>query len=366
MAQLEGSLSVMPLADLVVWLANRKKTGSLSVRRDLIEKTFHVTDGMVVQAASNDPREYLGQFLVHLGLLTEDQLQRAFQTQSETKVLLGRILVMIGIVPEEQVIQALRVKLSESLLDAFRWSEGSFRFIDEPIADSRPHIEVQIPLIDIHTEGAARSAMWARFKQLFADPRYVLTVVDERIPASITPDSLDGKILALARHGLSIEAITLDLHATDYQMATRLLYLQQSGAIYPQEPSMTLLPLGSSSARSHLVRARAALEAGKLSEAARYLHELGSQHAQDPEVVRLREQLAGNASSELARKAVPHLTAEPSTDRVRRFSAKQRYVLARIDGQRDVDAIIQVSPMHDQEALEILNQFHAEGIIQVG
>ncbi len=365
MAQLQGSLSVMPLADLVVWLGNRRMTGRLEVRNRRVEKAFDLSEGTVIRAASNDPREYFGQFLVHLGLLTEDQLLRAFQTQSETKVLLGRILVMIGIVPEEQVIQTLRVKLSESLLDMFRWNEGEFTFDDGPPQEARPQIEVQVPLLDIHREGQARQQMWESYQSLFPDARWVLTVQEDRVPEGAGPDTLDGRILALARHGLSIEAITLDLHATDYQVATRLLHLHQVGAIAPREPSHTLLPLRADDAVSHLARAHRALKDERYSDALRYLDELGPEHAQTPEVSELRQQLQARATAGLDRSAVPRLVADPTSERLRRLSAKQRYVLARIDGMRDVDAIIQVSPMHDEEALEILQQFHAERLIEV-
>ena len=43
----------------------------------------------------------------------------------------------------------------------------------------------------------------------------------------------------------------------------------------------------------------------------------------------------------------------------------EQHVLARIDGYRTVDAIIQLSPMRDIEALEILKSFQARGLIRV-
>src|SRR5687768_1020263 len=98
MGRLQGDLEVMPVADLTIWLSNRKANGILSVEKSAIKKEFSIEEGMIVRAASNDAREYFGQFLVHFGLLTEDQLERAFDAQRQTKVLLGRILVMIGIV----------------------------------------------------------------------------------------------------------------------------------------------------------------------------------------------------------------------------------------------------------------------------
>ena len=135
MGTIESDISVMPLPDLTVWMANRKVTGTLTVERGPEQQTFELVDGAAVRAASNNPRQYLGQFLLHYELVTEEQLQQAYRTQSDTGVRLGRILVMIGLVPEEQVIQCLRVKIAETLLHTFRWTEGRFRFMDVAGAD---------------------------------------------------------------------------------------------------------------------------------------------------------------------------------------------------------------------------------------
>lgn len=361
MSELKGDLALMPLGDVVIWLANRGVSGRLDVRHDQTSKRFDVLDGHAIRAASNDPREYFGQFLVHLGLLTEDQLNRAFQTQNETKVLLGRILVMIGTVPEEQVIHTLRIKVSESLLDAFGWTRGSFHFVDQTASEERPQIDVQVPLEAIHREGIGRTQMWEHYNRLFPDPRYLLQVDPERIPDSATPDTLEGRIVELAQTGLSIEAITLDLHATDYQVATRLLKLHQQGALHPRSPTDTLLPLDAPP-RAHADRARSAMDQNRNSEALRWVDE-GSRSQSSPELDAIKSAL-GARGAELDRGMVPKLQSQPAPETLRRLSAKQRYVLARIDGHRTVDAIIQVSPMHDEEALEILRQFLADQIIR--
>ena len=48
----------------------------------------------IVSTGSNDPKEYLGQFLIEHGKITEEQLDQAFQDQKRTKILLGKILVI--------------------------------------------------------------------------------------------------------------------------------------------------------------------------------------------------------------------------------------------------------------------------------
>lgn len=372
MARVEGDLAVMPLADLVIWVANRRLSGVLTVERETVHKVFTLSEGMAVRAASNNPREYFGQFLVHFGLLTEDQLQRAFDTQTETKVLLGRILVMIGIVPEEQVIQTLRVKISETMLEAFDWTSGRFSFVAQVPEERRPEIEVAVPLIDVHREGVLRADMWARFQQLFPDPRMILEVVEARVPSHATPDTLDGRILNLAEAGLNIEAITLEMHATDHQIAARLLELHQWGVIRPREPSVTALVPPELSrfdgGTSFLDMAKSALAESKFGAALRHVEEGAKREPHNSAFAALRAELEAKVRSpehDALREAVPALTDQLTPSRTKQMSAKQRYVLARIDGKRTVQAIIQVSPMHDLEALEILRGFERERLIEL-
>ena len=67
----------------------------------------------------------------------------------------------------------------------------------------------------------------------------------------------------------------------------------------------------------------------------------------------------------VSREKIPALVKQVDDKGARKLTAKQRYILARIDGKRSVQAIIQVSPMRDIEALEILRGFLRDGIIRL-
>src|SRR5438309_6436027 len=123
-----GDFGTMPLKDLVVYLGNKRATGTLILERGGVRKTVAIKKGLAINASSNSPREYLGQFLINMGHITEDQFNKAYQTQKETKIFLGKILVMIGLVSEDVVKNALSMKIRETLLEAFNWAEGTFNF----------------------------------------------------------------------------------------------------------------------------------------------------------------------------------------------------------------------------------------------
>ena len=101
MPSVQGDVALMPIADVVAWLANKRMSATLNVRRGQMDTKFIIREGMLCQASSSDPREYLGQHLINFGYIDEDQLQKAFETQQETHVPLGRVLVMVDAVTHE-------------------------------------------------------------------------------------------------------------------------------------------------------------------------------------------------------------------------------------------------------------------------
>src|SRR5687767_3206094 len=127
MASISGDISLMPVSDVVIWIANRRLTCSLQARRGTSESSFVVREGMVFQAGSSDPREYLGQHLINFGYISEEQLAKAFDTQQETHVPLGRVLVMVDAITTDQLARVLLFKTRESLLEAMTWIDGTFK-----------------------------------------------------------------------------------------------------------------------------------------------------------------------------------------------------------------------------------------------
>lgn len=325
---MEGDLAVLGLSDLSVWLGERKLSGRLHVVREARTMDFDIEDGMVVRASSNDPRDYFGQFLIHYGLISEDQLQRAFETQHETSVLLGRILVMIGTVPEEQVIQILRVKFSENMLLAFTWTDGHFEFRTGVAPTNKPAIEVAVPVIDIHREGVRRAEVLKEFERLVPSRQSRLRVIEGRAPPQLSKTSMRARILALAREHLSIESIALELHTTRHQLAARIVQLLKAGIVEVHEPSTELDP-----------------------------------PSPTPDI--RPDQQVRRDLAELSTRVPILATSLPLANVKPPLSAKQRYLLARVDGHRTIQAIIQVSPMKEAEALVLLRELERDGLIRL-
>jgi hypothetical protein len=78
---LQGSLSTMSVSDLLQFLAVSRKTGLLKFSQQKVVKGIYFENGIIVGSSTNDPKEYLGQVLIHYGKIDEAQLQAAMEIQ---------------------------------------------------------------------------------------------------------------------------------------------------------------------------------------------------------------------------------------------------------------------------------------------
>ena len=371
MRGLAGDFATMPLQDIVVYLGNRRASGLLRFEQPGAEKQVLLRDGCVVSASSNQPREYFGQFLINMGHVTEDQLARAFSTQRQTSVFLGKILVMIGLVSEEVVTDILRLKFREALLEAFGWPVGTFTFEPTEQPPAFDGLEVEVSLLDIHREADFREAAWAAIRAVFPSGAVRLTLDESKLPEPPRPGSLDERLVGLIREGLTIEDIALTLHASDFFLYQRLYALHRLEAVHVEaqepapaalgEPSADLF-VGSDSPVGEVVQAaRGCLSQGNLRDGealARRAHELEPstqtsellQSAERSLLTHLRQQL-------VERPQVPELLVPPAHLKTLPLTSPERYLLSRIDGRRDVAAIVHVSPLRELDALRYFQNF---------
>ncbi|WP_041453742.1 DUF4388 domain-containing protein [Anaeromyxobacter dehalogenans] len=369
MRGLMGSFAVLPLGELVELLARRAMTGALTCERGSVRKTLQLRGGAAVAAASNDPREFLGQLLVNYGHLTEAQLQKAFETQEQTRVRLGRVLVMVGLVAPETVREVLAIKIRETLLDVFLWDSGVFTFDDAPPA-AVDELDPEVPLAEIAREAEFRATAWSAFRAQFPSGAATLVVDEARVPPGLAPGTVDGRLLALARAGKTIDELGLALNATDFHLHQRLYALANQGVVRAAPP-----PAPERGA------ADAEREAAELVERARGL--LADGHADEAELAAARaaELAPGWAPARAARAEAEaalgeRLQAEllgatlrpaaqvsaPDLARMR-LPAADRYLLSRCDGKRSVAELVRAAPMRELDVLKALRRFADSGLV---
>ena len=371
MRGLMGSFAVLPLPELLELLGRRGVSGSLTCERGTVKKTLHVSGGAAVGAASNDPREYLGQLLINFGHLDEEQLQKAFQTQEETKIRLGKVLNMVGLVSAETVKEVLAIKIRETILDVFLWDSGVFYFEDAP-PEPTDELDTSVPLAEVVREAEFRATAWNAFRGEFPTGAAALEVVEAKVPASMDPGTVDGRLLQLARDGNTIDEIGLALHATDFHLYQRLYALARQGMLRAaaEGPDLTDAIEEAVEAADLLARARGLLADGRAGDAeliAARAVELwpGSEparlllaQAEDQLGERLRALLLG------APQAPVLLVAQAEVAQMR-LSSADKYLLSRCDGQRTVRQIVQIAPLKELEVLKTLRRLADGGVVRL-
>ena len=371
MRGLMGSFAVLPLPDLLDLLGRRRLGGSLTCERGTVRKTLHVLGGAAVGAASNDPREYLGQLLINFGHLTEEQLQKAFQTQEETKIRLGKVLTMVGLVSDETVKEVLAIKIRETILDVFLWDSGLFYFDDTPpgVVDE---LDASVPLPDVVREAEFRATAWNAFRGEFPTGAAALEVDESRVPAALGPDTVDGRLLALARDGRTIDEIGLALHATDFHLYQRLYSLARQGLLRaaPLHGGPADAPGEAEVAADLVDQARGLLADGRTDDAELVAARAvvlapGSEQARTL-LAEAEAQLFGRLRAELLdTPRVPVLLVAQSEIAGLKLGSADKYLLSRCDGRRTVRQIVMIAPLKELEVLKALRRFAESEVVRL-
>src|SRR5215203_2248348 len=107
----------MSLTDLLQFLAAARKSGTLKFDQGKISKQIYFKNGMIVGSNSNEPREYLGQVLLHDGKVDDIKLKVASEMQGTTGAKLGDVLVEQGLITEEDVLGTLKTRTLDAIYD---------------------------------------------------------------------------------------------------------------------------------------------------------------------------------------------------------------------------------------------------------
>jgi PAS domain S-box-containing protein len=120
-------------AELLVKHASQLRTGRLVIAKGKHEKELFIDKGHIISCSSNDPARFLAQRLIAVGMITEEQRQKALDIQRETQLALGRILVILGALTENQLHDAMRQKAADDIRELSTWTDAKYVFVEEEI-----------------------------------------------------------------------------------------------------------------------------------------------------------------------------------------------------------------------------------------
>jgi hypothetical protein len=352
---LRGDLRTMALPDVLQWIASGRKTGTLHVERRSVQKRIILREGNIFSSWSNDPRESLGQFLIRLRLVTEEQLFRVLLTQEEKGRLLGSILVADGLLSEEDLRRALKAKAEETLYDLFLWPSGQFEFREGELPENIL-ITIESLVTPVILEGIRRVDEWTRIRAVFPN---LETTFRTNGPPPAAADSLEKQVLGLAAAGKSLAEMSLELRRSEFETASLLFDLHSRGLVAvgevrPDPPGDD--PVGA--IQSLLALAYQRLQEKRYEAALKAYEDVLAldrlnQHAKKGLITAMEARQRERQLHTIPRDKVPTLAVDIATLTRQNLDPHEGFVLSRVNGEWDVQSILKLCPMGEEEALLI-------------
>ncbi len=375
-----GNLKTMLPGDLLQWLSLGQKSGTLVVSREVVEKKVFFKSGRVISSASNDPREYLGQFLMSHGFLKEEELKKAMEVQQQSGILLGKILVTIGLIDEDDLMRLMRLKAEEEIYDIFLWPEGEFHFIDNELPQMEM-VPLKIDVTGLIMEGTRRVDEWPRIRQLIPNDACVPVVIKTPIEPEEELDEADKMIVRAIDGKRSIAELVLESRSssfgvcsTSYTLAREgFLRIVDAGAESAARAQEEVAPFATEQddideIQGMLTRAQSALKAKDFEKTQRLLK--AAQNL-DPNHPRVRSAIKGAEAVILAElrnegineSKVPKIVKTLDEITKMDFTPSEGFMLSRINGTWDVGSLIKISPIREPDAMLIFYRLLRDKII---
>ncbi len=370
-----GNLRTMQLEELLQWLSQSRKTGTLEIKTDKVEKKVFFRDGQIVSTASTRPEEYLGHFLVSHGLISESALSKAMELQEATGMLLGKILVTKEILKEEDLHQMLKLKSEESIYDIFAWPEGDFRFLDDELPAAAAMVPMTLDITAILMEGVQRVDEFRRIRQLIP--------TQDAIPIQIYdwdlkhPDPGTMQILDLVNDERTVEEIRLQTHSSEFHVCKVLYEQWAKGRLKVIRPRWKEQTGTFPAAQSGPLTGDALLAAGKkFLEDHDYelaLRHLRAARSLDPDSSEIHEALTRGEkqireaveASGVSLTAVPTLAVSFDQLTNAKLTPGEGFMLTRLNGSYDIQSILKITPMPQLEALLIFWKLKKGGFVKL-
>jgi hypothetical protein len=372
---LSGTFSTMPFADLLQWLGDSRRSGTLSVTLEFEERLIRFDEGVISAYGTDDPMARdIGRLCLERCLIKEQALVDALTAQAESHMPLADVLVARGVVDAEALDRAVRKHVEETVISLFLWPEGRFVFVEAHQVPPDlaqwmpPEYELADPLDtrEILMEGMRRLDEWTRIVQILpSDEAQVVALgpaddlpILEHIAAHHEPPTL-GELLA--EEGDSRSHICEQL----FRAFERGLVAFETGR--ERRPQRT--GRGATTVE-HLVKAADALvDEGQHEEAATLLR---SAVAMDPFradaralIQRCRQGQLAALYQAMPRQRVPVAAVPLAALRDARLFPRERKVLEHVNGRWDVAALALTTALGELETLRALRRLIHAGVVKL-
>jgi hypothetical protein len=369
---ISGNLSTMHVSDLLQFMAIGRKTGMVKFDRGKVVKEIYFDKGQIIGSHTNDPKEYLGQLLIHYGKLDESQLRTALQVQRDSGGRLGEILISTKVLTEAEVAEILRIRTLDIIYDLFLWEEAHFELYDNEAPPSY-YIRINVEPTKVIMDGAYRTDEWQRYRTLIPSDRAVLELKPGWTAALDVSKEVRQLLFFVEKH-MSVAEICYNMHASPFHVYGQLYELVKEGmAFVSGEVPETFRP-GTDLSDSPdqlaelLASARVKLQEGDADTALANIQKILEKQPKNSEA-RILLPIAEEAlvkqlySAPLLPDAVPKLLVPADTLNQQHLEPQEGFLLSRINDEWDVKSILSICPFREVDSLRMIKNLLDRRII---
>jgi hypothetical protein len=374
---IHGTLNTMSVSDLLQFLAAGHKTGTLKFGRGDIIKQIYLEGGLIVGSNSNDPREYLGQVLLHYGKIEESQLQAAMEIQRQSGGKLGMILSSRGFVTKDDVVEILRTRTLEIIYDLFIWDEAHFEFFDnEPLPEDL--IRVSVDATSVIMDGIYRIDEWSRYRAVIPSDRTFFELNPGWTQSLNTSEEI-RRVLYHVEKRLTAAEICYNMHTSLFHACALLFDLIRKDFIKvageapapAAEAAADLSALKLPKTVPDLLNlARAELKENNAENALAIIHSALEQEPKNTAAHHLREEAEKKFVTQafhngFSPRSVAKILVAPEQLEHERLGPQEGFVLSRINGESDIESILAICPFREADSLRMIKKLLDSGIIGI-
>ncbi len=235
----EGRLEEFSLYDILLECYRERWTGRILFEHCGTDKTIYWDQGMPVYCSSTIFSENFGQMLMRRKIITEIEYEWARKIQLREGVRQGEALVKIGVFTHQQLFGYLRDQIREKIVNAFGWTEGTFRRESDA---NFVHNRFVFNPIELMVEGRERfivredvGRLWRSLGHLWG-----VAVFDELDMVKLVHDWLDEEMGARLQTPQPLSELALDLGWSKQYALSWFLVLERAGYLRISDQAETL------------------------------------------------------------------------------------------------------------------------------
>jgi len=170
----KGDLTTLSLSDLFQTISTTRKQGLLTVQdKDNTANckiVYFGKDGISLVSFGEKRKIKLGNLLVGVGKISQEQLDAVLKLQKKSKRKLGEILIEKNLVSNEDICEVVKLQILEEICDLFFWKNATFEFKEGEQIDNdefREHsiTEISLDVNSVLLEALRRIDEWNLIKE---------------------------------------------------------------------------------------------------------------------------------------------------------------------------------------------------------